>query len=193
MTAGTPHAETVAVIPARGGSKGVPRKNLRRVGGVPLIARAVASARLAQHIDRVVVSTDDAEIAAVAREWGAEVVERPSELSGDAASSESALEHALEELAARGVRIGILVFLQATSPFIDPHDLDAAIERVAAGESDTVFSAVESWGFLWRIAREGATGASVGASGGAVGVNHDSRVRPRRQDRELEYLETGAF
>jgi YrbI family 3-deoxy-D-manno-octulosonate 8-phosphate phosphatase len=174
--------ETVAVIPARGGSKGVPRKNMRRVGGVPLIARAIASARRAGRIDRVVVSTDDAEIAAVAREWGAEVVERPSDISGDTASSESALEHALDELAARGVSVGILVFLQATSPFIDPRDLDAAVERVADGESDTVFSAVESWGFLWRASSDGATG-----------VNHDPSTRPRRQDRELEYLETGAF
>lgn len=183
MTAGNPHAETVAVIPARGGSKGVPRKNLRRVGGIPLIARAIDSARRADHIDRVVVSTDDAEIAAVAREWGAEVVERPSDLSGDTASSESALEHALEVLAGRGVRVGILAFLQATSPFIDPRDLDAAVQRVAAGESDSVFSAVESWGFLWRSGEDGA----------AIGVNHDPRTRPRRQDRELEYLETGAF
>lgn len=175
--------EVVAVIPARGGSKGVPRKNLRRVGGVPLIARAITSALESARIDRVVVSTDDAEIAAVAREWGAEVVDRPSELSGDTASSESALEHALDALAARGATTGILVFLQATSPFIDPRDLDAAIERVAAGESDTVFSAVESWGFVWRL----------DAESGATGVNHDSRRRPRRQDRELEYLETGAF
>jgi YrbI family 3-deoxy-D-manno-octulosonate 8-phosphate phosphatase len=174
--------ETVAVIPARGGSKGVPHKNLRRVGGIPLVARAIAAAREASRIDRVVVSTDDAEIAAVAREWGAEVVDRPSELSGDAASSESALEHALEVLSARGVRTGILVFLQATSPFIDSSDLDAAIERVAAGESDTVFSAIESWGFLWRSGTDGASG-----------INHDLAGRLRRQDRELEYLETGAF
>ncbi|CAN5420757.1 N-acylneuraminate cytidylyltransferase [soil metagenome] len=175
-------AETVAIIPARGGSKGVPRKNLRRVGGVPLIARAITSARDAARIDRVVVSTDDAEIAAVSREWGAEAVERPSDVSGDTASSESALEHALDVLDGRGVSTGILVFLQATSPFVDPRDLDAAIERVAHRESDTVFSAVESWGFLWRSGADG-----------AAGVNHDSRTRPRRQDRELEYLETGAF
>ena len=174
--------ETVAVIPARGGSKGVPRKNLRRVGGIPLIARAITSARAADGIDRVVVSTDDHEIAAVAREWGAEVVTRPAELSGDTASSESALEHALDELARLGIEVGILVFLQATSPFIDPADLDAAIERVRAGESDTVFSAVESWGFLWRRRVDGATG-----------INHDHRRRPRRQERELEFLETGAF
>jgi N-acylneuraminate cytidylyltransferase len=174
--------ETVAVIPARGGSKGVPRKNVRRVGGLPLIARAIRSARAADGIDRVVVSTDDLEIAAAAREWGAEVVTRPAELSGDTASSESALLHTLDELARLGIDVGILVFLQATSPFIDPADLDAAIERVRAGESDTVFSAVESWGFLWRTGEEGASG-----------INHDHRSRPRRQEREPEFLETGAF
>lgn len=174
--------EVVAVIPARGGSKGVPRKNLRRVGGVPLLGRSIAAARAARTIDRVVVSTDDAEIAAVAREWGAEVVDRPAELSGDAASSESALLHALDELRRRGVETRVLVFLQATSPFLDPADLDDAVGRVVVGPETSVFAAVESWGFLWRHGAEG-----------MLGVNHDPRSRPRRQDRDPEYLETGAF
>lgn len=174
--------EVVAVIPARGGSKGVPRKNLRRVGGVPLIGRAVEAARAAGSIDRVVVSTDDAEIAAVAREWGAEVVDRPVELSGDTASSESALLHALDALAERGVVARVLVFLQATSPFVDPRDLDDAVGRVLAGPETCVFSAVESWGFLWRHGPDGMRG-----------VNHDPARRPRRQERAPEYLETGAF
>jgi len=177
-----PTGETVAVIPARGGSKGVPRKNLRRVGGIPLIARAITTARAADRIDRVVVSTDDPQIAAVAHEWGADVVTRPAALSGDTASSESAVEHALGELARLGIDVGVVVLIQATSPFIDPADVDAAVERVRAGESDCVFSAVESWGFLWRT-----------ASAGAVGINHDHRRRPRRQEREPEFLETGAF
>jgi YrbI family 3-deoxy-D-manno-octulosonate 8-phosphate phosphatase len=174
--------EVVAVIPARGGSKGVPGKNLRRVGGVPLIGRAVAAARNAGRVDRVVVSTDDDEIAAVAREWGAEVVDRPADLAGDAASSESALLHALDVLRARAVETSILVFIQATSPFVDPADLDDAIGRVAAGSEDVVFSAVESWGFLWRHGADGMRG-----------INHDPARRPRRQDRAPEYLETGAF
>jgi YrbI family 3-deoxy-D-manno-octulosonate 8-phosphate phosphatase len=175
-------SEVVAVIPARGGSKGVPGKNLRRVGGVPLIGRAVAAARAATRIDRVVVSTDDAEIAAVAREWGAEVVDRPHHLAGDTASSETALLHALDALRIQGVETDILVFLQATSPFIDPADLDDAIGRVATGAEDVVFSAVESWGFLWRHGADG-----------MAGINHDPARRPRRQDRGPEYLETGAF
>jgi len=172
----------VAVIPARAGSKGVPAKNLRPIGGVPLIARAVGAARAAQLIDVVAVSTDGEEIATVAREAGAEIIERPAELATDAATSESALLHALDELEAAGIRASVLVFIQATSPFISPDDLDAAVQRILDGESDVVLSVVESHGFLWRLTEEG-----------AVGVNHDKSFRPRRQDREAEYLETGAF
>jgi N-acylneuraminate cytidylyltransferase len=176
-------ASVVAVIPARGGSKGIERKNLRRVGGIPLVARAILAAQRCAEVDRVVVSTDDPEIAGVAREWGADVIDRPSDLAGDTASSESALIHALDVLASRGVDVGILAFLQATSPFIDSKALDEAICTVRTRRRDTVFSAVETYGFLW----------SKGRGGSADGINHDVGVRPRRQDREPHYLETGAF
>lgn len=174
--------ETVAIIPARGGSQGVPRKNLQRVGGVPLVARAIAAARAAASVDRVIVSTDDAEIAAVAHEWGAQVVERPNSLAGHTASSESALLHTLDVLEQTGIDVGAVVFLQATSPFIDPRDIDIAVDLVRANEHDCVFSAIETFGFVWRA-----------DAGSARGVNHDPAVRPRRQDREPHYLETGAF
>ncbi len=176
-------SEVIAVIPARGGSKGVPRKNLRRVGGVPLIGRAVAAALAAELVDRVVVSTDDDEIAATAQEWGAQVVRRPAELSGDTASSESALLHVLDSLSSEGVDTAVLVFVQATSPFIDPEALNDGIRLVVDGRFDAVFSAVETFGFLWQ--RD--------AAGSADGVNHDKSLRPRRQDREPHFLETGAF
>jgi len=169
----------VAVIPARGGSKGVTGKNLRRVGGVPLVSRAIGSARASRLIDAVYVSTDDEAIGAQAQADGALLIDRPAELSGDAASSETALLHALDFMDAAP---GILVFLQATSPFIDPADLDAAITRVRSGESDVVFSGRPSHGFLWRITDDG-----------AVGINHDHTFRVRRQDSEPQYLETGAF
>ncbi|WP_261163830.1 acylneuraminate cytidylyltransferase [Microbacterium sp. Marseille-Q6965] len=175
-------SETVAIIPARGGSRGVPGKNLRAVGGVPLVARAIAAARKAEGIDRVVVTTDDDDIASLAAEWGADVVRRPAELAGDSASSESALLHALDELGGRGVQARVLVFLQATSPFIDAVALSEAVRQVREGEADSTLSAVESYGFLWRRTRAG-----------AEGVNHDAAHRPRRQDREPHYLETGAF
>ncbi|MEF3403428.1 acylneuraminate cytidylyltransferase [Agromyces sp. CCNWLW203] len=200
-------SRAIAIIPARGGSVGLPGKNLARVGGVPLIARAVRAALAAEHIGRVVVTTDDAVIADAARAAGATVVDRPVELAGSTASSESALLHALDELDLRdalesrvpdplvgGVdandarRSGddrpITVFIQATSPFIDPADLDAAIARVASGERDVVFSCVPSHAFLWRDDAD---------AGSVVGVNHETNRRLRRQEREPEYLETGAF
>ena len=176
-------SEVVAIIPARGGSKGVPRKNVRRVGGIPLVGRAVAAALAAERVDRVVVSTDDDEIAAVAEEWGAQVVRRPAEIAGDTASSESALLHVLDALEGDGVDVGVIAFLQATSPFIDPRALDDGIRLVSEGEFDSVFAAIETYGFLWR--RD--------ADGTADGLNHDPGLRPRRQDREPHYLETGAF
>ncbi|NNC11822.1 acylneuraminate cytidylyltransferase [Planctomonas sp. JC2975] len=174
---------TVAVIPARAGSVGVPGKNLRDIGGVPLVARAVATALAAASVDRVVVSTDGLEIAAVATEAGADVIMRPAALSTGTASSESALTHALDVLAERGIEPATIVFLQATSPFTRPRDIDAAVERVRSGERDVVFAAVETHTFVW----------SLDGAGQARGVNHDPSYRPMRQDREPQYQETGAF
>ncbi|WP_407360027.1 cytidylyltransferase domain-containing protein [Microbacterium sp. LBN7] len=173
---------TVAIIPARGGSKQVPRKNLQRVGGVPLVERAVRAA-VAASIDLVVVSTDDEEIAAVGAAAGARVIRRPAELSGDTAASESAILHALDALEADGERFDIVAFLQATSPFIPSDALSAAVDEVRADRADSVFSAHETYGFLWRRDAEGA----------AIAINHDASHRPRRQDREPHHLETGAF
>ncbi len=172
----------VAVIPARAGSRGVPDKNVQPVGGVPLIARAVASALAAEHIDHVVVSTDGDAIAAIAREAGAEIVARPAQIASDTATSEAALLHALDELEARGIHADVLVFIQATSPFIAPEDLDFAITRILMDESDVVLAAAESHAFLWRM-----------TDAGAEAINHDASFRPRRQDREPQYVETGAF
>lgn len=167
-----------AIIPARGGSQGLPGKNLARVGGVPLITRAVLAALAAHRIGRVVVTTDDDDIAEAARAAGAEVVERPAALAGSDASSESAVLHALDA----GGAAAVTVFIQATSPFIDPADLDAAVERIATGERDAVFSAAPTHVFLWR---------EIDST--AVGVNHEPSHRPRRQDRTPEFAETGAF
>lgn len=174
---------TVAIIPARGGSKQVPRKNLQRVGGVPLVARAVGAAAAASGIDLVAVSTDDDEIAAVASAAGARVIHRPAALAGDTATSESAILHALDVLEADGIPVGIVAFLQATSPFIPSDALAAAVEEVRADRADSVFAAQETYGFLWRERDDGS----------AIAINHEAAHRPRRQDREPHHLETGAF
>ncbi|MBO0981621.1 acylneuraminate cytidylyltransferase [Microbacterium sp. SD291] len=176
-------SKAVAIIPARGGSKGVPRKNLQRVGGVPLVVRAIRAAADADGIDLVVVSTDDEEIAAVSTAAGARVVRRPAELAADTSTSESAVLHALDELARSGDDFEVVAFLQATSPFIPSDALADAVAEVRAERADSVFAAHETYGFLWR----------EGGARDAEAINHEAAFRPRRQDREPHFLETGAF
>ncbi|MGA0567080.1 cytidylyltransferase domain-containing protein [Rathayibacter sp. KR2-224] len=173
----------VAVIPARAGSVGVPDKNLRTVGGVPLVQRAVRTALATASVDHVVVSTDGLEIASLAAEAGAGVVMRPAALSTGVASSESAITHTLDVLEERGAEPEVVVFLQSTSPFTRPEDVDAAVARVRSGECDSVFSAAQTHAFIWE----------VDARGAAYGVNHDPNVRRMRQDLAPQYRETGAF
>lgn len=166
----------LAVVPARGGSAGVPLKNLALVGGVPLVTRAVRACLRAELVDQVVVSTDHPQIAETARAAGAVVVQRPEELSGATASSESAVLHALDAL---GEDPEVVVLVQCTSAFIDPADLSAAVRRVLDGEADSVVSGLPTHEFLWTAA--------------GAGVNHDPAVRQRRQDREPQFRENGAF
>ena len=171
---------TVAVIPARGGSKGIPLKNLERVGGRSLVRRAIESCLDSGVIDRVCVSTDDPRIAEESLTAGAEVIDRPSDISGDTASSESALLHGLNAI---GIHQGVLVFPQCTSPFLSPGDIATGVRLVSSGAADSVFSAVRSWDFLWQI----------GSDGSADGLNHDMLVRLRRQELPEMYRETGGF
>ncbi|MFG1966430.1 N-acetylneuraminate synthase family protein [Nonomuraea sp. NPDC049028] len=166
----------LAVVPARGGSAGVPLKNLAPVGGIPLVTRAVRAALRSELIDRVVVSTDHAGIAEAAKEAGAHVVDRPEELSGSTASSESAVLHALDTL---GEDPEVVVLVQCTSAFIDSEDLSAAVRKVLDGEADAVVSGLPTHEFLWTPA--------------GAGINHDPAFRPRRQDREPQFRENGAF
>lgn len=131
----------VAIIPARGGSKGVPRKNLRLVGGRSLIARAVAACTGAAGIDQTIVSTDDAEIAAAARAAGAEVpFMRPAELAGDAAPTVPALQHAVRSLEAIGERIDAVALIEPTSPFRTAAHVEAAAMRFRVGDCRAVLS-----------------------------------------------------
>lgn len=170
----------LCIIPARGGSKGVPGKNLRAVGGIPLVTRAIATARQARCAPRVVVSTDSERIAAEAQRGGAEVFSRPADLAGDTASSESALLHVLSTLHESGQPAPqILLFVQCTSPFLSAADIDGVHDLVASGQFDTAFTAARTHAFLWRL------------DGVASGVNHDPTARLRRQDRPVEYVETG--
>ncbi|MGW1804988.1 cytidylyltransferase domain-containing protein [Streptomyces sp. NPDC002078] len=203
----------LAVIPARGGSKGVPAKNLAPVGGVPLVARAVRECRATRLVTDVVVSTDDQAIAAAAREAGAEVVLRPAAIAGDTATSEAAVLHAMDaHEALHGAAVDVVLLVQCTSPFIVREDIDGVASAVIEGGADTALTVAPFHGFVWRDAVDelsahgeaSATGtdsvAAAAGGGHAVpaptagghGVNHDKSYRPRRQDRPQDFLETGA-
>ncbi|QNP70606.1 acylneuraminate cytidylyltransferase [Streptomyces roseirectus] len=172
----------LAVIPARGGSKGVPAKNLAPVGGVPLVARAVRECLSARLVTNVVVSTDDHGIAAAAREAGAEVVLRPAVIAGDTATSEAAVLHAMDaHEAAHGAPVDVVLLVQCTSPFLVREDVEGVAAAVVEKGADTAVTVAAFHGFVWREETEG-----------GQGVNHDKAYRPRRQDRPQDFLETGA-
>ena len=161
--------KVVSIIPARGGSKGIPRKNLSDVNGKPLIYYVI-NASLNSQIDETWVSSEDSEILRVATEFGASVLERPDELATDQASSESVLLHFAEH-----VEFDRLVFLQATCPLTIPEDINVAIKMM--DEYDSVLSVAEITPFFWQNGRP----------------NYDINNRKRRQEIGETYLETGAL
>lgn len=174
----------VAFIPARSGSKGVPQKNTRELAGKPLIAWSIQQALASDLIDRVIVSTDSHEIAEIARKHGAEVpFMRPAEISGDSASTESAMLHCCEFLEKESGLPDIFVLIQCTSPIRIEGVFDQAIIEFRDKNYDSMLSVSESHRFTWK-------------NPSAPKASYDFKNRPRRQDiksTDREYLETGSF
>ena len=134
----------LAVIPARGGSKGIPQKNIRPVGGRPLLAYTADAVRASRRVTRAIVSTDDVAVAAVARELGLEVpFMRPDELSLDVTPMLPVLQHAVREMEARGSAADAVVLLQPTSPLRRADHIDAALDVLDSSGADSVVSVVE--------------------------------------------------
>ncbi|MEI6638745.1 MAG: acylneuraminate cytidylyltransferase family protein [Chlorobium sp.] len=175
---------TVAIIPARGGSKGLKEKNIHSVAGKPLLAWTIQQALASTSIDKVFVSTDSLVIAAIAREYGAEVIVRPPELSGDKASSESAIHHAIGVIELEyEMAVGTVVFLQATSPLRKPGDIDAAVEVFRREGADSLISVTKADDLTLWESREGKWAS----------VNFDYRNRGMRQDRPTQFIENGSI
>lgn len=171
-----------AIIPCRGGSKGLPGKNIRLLDGKPLLAHTLEAAEKSSLLNEIFVSTDSPEISDVALSHGAKVIKRPPELATDASSSEEALLHGLDHIAGKdGSDPDIVVLLQCTSPFTTTEDIDGTIAKLLYEGADSALSVASFSHFLWK----------KGPDGGQ-GINHDGRTRARRQDMEPQFLETGS-
>jgi len=123
----------LGITPARGGSKGIPRKNIKQIGGKPLLAWTIEAAKESKMIDRYVVSTEDEEIVAISREYGADVIDRPPELATDKATTLSVLKHVIEKIPCDSI-----VFLQATSPIRRGGLIDECIREFIDNEYDSL-------------------------------------------------------
>lgn len=167
----------VALIPLRGGSKSIPGKNIKPIAGQPLCAWTLRAAADAIRISRVYVSTDSREISDVVFGLGLdlEIIDRPAEFATDDASTESVMLHLLEKVPP----FDNLVTIQATSPLLEPQQLDDALNQFEVGQFDSMVSVVRSKRFFWQ--EDGTP------------INYDPLHRPRRQDFRGILMENGAF
>ncbi|MHA6523080.1 acylneuraminate cytidylyltransferase family protein [Tessaracoccus sp. G1721] len=173
---------TPVIIPARGGSKGIPRKNLRPLAGKPLIAWTIEQVLATPGLD-CYVSTEDAEIAEVSRHWGARVIERPRDLAQDTTASEPVIEHAIDVITSSVGLPDQVMFLQATSPIRRADTLARAVQQFTDTGVDSLVGVVPEPIFIW-------------AQDPDVRALYPYQNRPRRQDmtpEQLRYRETGSL
>ena len=176
----------VAIIPARGGSKRIPRKNIRLFAGKPIIAYSIEAAKASGLFDRIVVSTDDDEIAVIAREWGAETpFSRPAELANDHADTNAVVAHTLRWLAEQGTPAELACCIYATAPFITPADLARGFEAVRENYKCFAFP-VTCFDFpIYRAIRL--------LPEGGVTPCFPEFIEYRSQDLEVAYHDAGQF
>ena len=175
-------SDTAAIICARGGSKGIPRKNLKNFNGKPLLYWSINAALRSNNIDSLVVSSDDSEILEFSNSIGALTHRRPLDLAQDDSTTESAVLDVLmnNENLANSERI---VLIQATSPLTTSEDLDKAIDFFSISNFDSMLSVVQAHHFLWQYADDGL----------ASPVNYEPKNRPMRQQVSEYFRENGAF
>ena len=178
--------KAIAVIPARGGSKRIPGKNIKEFCGKPIIAYSIQAAQVSGLFDRIIVSTDDEEVVEVSRRYGAEIpFMRPPELADDYTGTNAVMKHALEWFKKQGFSIQYACCIYATAPFIQVEYLTQGFDKLVSSNKDFVFSVTT---FEFPIQR-------------AVKVNHNGEIEPfypeyissRSQDLKEAYHDAGQF
>ncbi len=175
----------LAIIPARGGSRGIPRKNIVPFAGRPLIAWTIQAARAVPAIDRVVVSSDSDEILGISTRWGAEPLKRPAHLSTDGAGSLPVIQHAIEALA-KEIDPRVIVFLQPTSPLRTADDLLGALDIFLESDADGLIS-------VYRIDNKFLKSFFVDESGYLKGISNNEFPFMDRRLLPPVYMPNGAI
>jgi N-acylneuraminate cytidylyltransferase len=174
----------VAIILARGGSKGIPRKNIIDFCGKPLIVWTIEQLQHTKGINSIWVSSDSVEILTVGQASGAEIIRRPAEISGDYATSESGWLHALEIIESKVGMVDIVLAPQVTSPLREPRDIERGLSDFQEQKCDSMFSCSMAEDLLfWEKMSDGMMRS----------VNYDYKNRRRRQDIPKQYIENGSF
>ena len=173
----------VAIILARGGSKTIPKKNIKNFCGKPLIAWSIEQAKNTKNIKNVWVSSDDRKILSISKKFGAKTILRPKSLSKNTSTSVSGWIHAINEIEKMDDKIDTVIALQPTSPIREVSDLENSIQKFTRNNFDSMFSASKIGDFyIWRKKDKSYSS-----------INYDFHNRPRRQDFEEQYVENGSF
>jgi CMP-N,N'-diacetyllegionaminic acid synthase len=176
----------LSIIPARGGSKGLPRKNILDLAGKPLMAWTIEYSLKSKYITKTIVSSDDDEVLSVASEYGANIIKRPDFLSTETATSESVVHHVIESLFDQGEKYDIVVLLQPTSPLRNSTDIDNAILAMLNSSATSIISVFDYNNKILKAFMKD-------SSGFLTGISNNNFPFSRRQDLPEVYMQNGAI